>query len=203
MPEEEPKLAGELEGMPGYRKSWGFLQISVDKIKTQKIIPVQPSQRRRRQRRHLVKRRVDVNMQRDMHIMSLIRNVQKFQLEVEETIEGRPPRVEINAEPPERKIKRRRDKHYDYYPVFEPLAPWTYLIDAAEECTVTDDEDGECDLSTPLMFAVECKEDGEFLPAPLSDEIGDKLSALYQSPISVAPKENFITKFLKRHGITV
>ncbi|CAB3400340.1 unnamed protein product [Caenorhabditis bovis] len=188
-------LDGIMEGRNGYQKSWSIVQASVDKLKIEKLIPVPLQSTFIRQKRHFIRRRVEVDMRRDLLIHNVIKDTQAFQLSYEGTHDpNMGNRVEIDMYSMPKKGRSRRSRHYDFFPQYNPLPQ------KVEQPLIFNANDVETDSGNdfvPLAFATEVECDENQKPKPLSEEIDAELAKLYLPPMSIS-QEGTIEKLIKK-----
>ncbi|UMM39209.1 hypothetical protein L5515_016368 [Caenorhabditis briggsae] len=192
-----------MEGIDGYNHSWQIVQRSVDVLMTESLIPVPKATIKNREPRHLPKRRIGVNLRRDVLLNNLIVRTQKFQLEYEKENEGKFLRQVIIDYPTENQ-KPRKERHYDFWPFFEQLpnvvekkvvAPIKSKIVEEEPIATL-----EFASNNDIDMGEECKENMIFLPAPLSDDITKEIAALFpaEKPVSPSLHKNFYNRYMRK-----
>ncbi|CAI2357681.1 unnamed protein product [Caenorhabditis sp. 36 PRJEB53466] len=201
VPEEGKQEAQEdvlMTGATGYSKSWSVIQRAVDTLMTESTIPVPHSTIKNREPRHMPKRRILVSLYRDVLLNNLILKTQKFQMEYE--AEGAPFTRQVIIDYPTERQKPRKERHYEFWPFFEQLPE---LEEEAEPVAPEDIKEEEIHdtlgftADSSIELAEECKENSQFLPAPLSEEITKEIGDLF-APKKSKPSAGFMEKYMKK-----
>uniref|UniRef100_A0A8R1IPK0 Uncharacterized protein n=1 Tax=Caenorhabditis japonica TaxID=281687 RepID=A0A8R1IPK0_CAEJA len=188
-------------GRAGYNKSWSIIQSAVDHLMTETTIPVPLSTIKMREPRHLVKRRINVDLYRDVLINNLILRTQNFQKSYEAKSQSFTRQVIIDY--PTERQRPRKERHYEFWPYFEQLP------DLEEEEQVEPEDVSEQEVhDTAGLFgfasddtievAEECKETSTFLPAALSEDLTEEIAGLFNKEIKPIPVPSFVQKYMKR-----